>query len=425
MNRELLFSLGDDICREKYLIATYTMELPASVDIIDKASTFAVGQTIGTWTKVPGMTESLYRNHVGKVVNIFDVPPCDITGAKDGDTCCYVVQIAFPIVNFGAQYSMLLTTLLGNDASTSAQAKLVDIQFPESYIQQFRGPRFGISGLREITGVSKRPLLLNMIKPCTGLTVQEGANIFYETALGGVDFIKDDELLGALTSFSTAEARVTAFRKAAEAAYEKTGTRTRYVVNITCDTPYIYTVAQRAVELGADAVMVNFSVLGYGVLREIAEKVGIPVIAHYAASGMMYEGTHSGICSPLVLGKLTRLAGADAVIINSPYGGYPLKYQKFIQTVNALTLPMCGKKASMPIVGGKVHPGTVRKYTDQLGFDIMLGAGGSIQGHPDGPAAGARAMRQAIEAAVCGEDVYAYAKTKPELEKALRLWGVL
>ncbi|MFR2826457.1 MAG: RuBisCO large subunit C-terminal-like domain-containing protein [Enterocloster bolteae] len=59
-----------------------------------------------------------------------------------------------------------------------------------------------------------------MIKPCTGLTPKEGARIFYETALGGVDFIKDDELFGNPV-YSKPEERVRAYREAAEAAYDE------------------------------------------------------------------------------------------------------------------------------------------------------------------------------------------------------------
>ena len=67
---------------------------------------------------------------------------------------------------------------------------------PKPFLNAFSGPSFVIEGLQNLTGVYDRPLLLNMIKPCTGFMAEVGQKIFYETALGGVDFIKDDELLG-------------------------------------------------------------------------------------------------------------------------------------------------------------------------------------------------------------------------------------
>ena len=69
---------------------------------------------------------------------------------------------------------------------------------------------FLIEGLRKLTGVESDPLVLNMIKPCTGITPEAGARIFYDTALGGLDFIKDDELLGN-PSFCPVAERVKAY----------------------------------------------------------------------------------------------------------------------------------------------------------------------------------------------------------------------
>ena len=104
--------------------------------------------------------------------------------------------------------------------------------------KKFAGPQFGIDGVREYTKVKGRPFLLNMVKPCTGLTPEEGAKIFYQTALGGVDFIKDDELLGN-PSYSHPADRVKAFRKAAKAAYEESGNNVKYFVNVTSGTAEI------------------------------------------------------------------------------------------------------------------------------------------------------------------------------------------
>jgi len=72
-----------------------------------------------------------------------------------------------------------------------------------------------------------------------------------------------------------------------------------------------------------------------------------------------------------------------------------------------------------------VHPGVVARYVRDAGTDVVLGAGGAVQGHPQGPAAGVRAMRQAIDAAVAGRDVRDAAREHPELAAALERFGVL
>lgn len=422
MKNEQLFSLMENIKDENYVIATYYVELNHDESIVKKASAFAIGQTLGTWIAVPGINDAMREKHMGKVINIYDVPPTDLESNNNEERKKYLLQIAFPVENFGNQFPMMMTTLTGNDASTSIQTKLVDLQFPKQFVDGFRGPKYGIEGIRKLTNVKNRPLLLNMIKPCTGITPEVGAQIFYETALGGVDLIKDDELLGN-TVFSDVSNRVKEYKKSAKRAFEETGHKTLYVVNITDRIGNIINNARNAKDLGADAIMINYSVLGYDVLNYISETVDIPILGHYAGAGLFYESGFSGISSHLVTGKFPRLAGADMVIINTPYGGSNLKHQKYLSTVQQLTLPLYDLKPVFPAVGGGVHPGMVEQYISDLGNDIILASGGAVQGHPKGATAGAKAMRQAIDAVVDGIQMEEAASKNEELQCALDLWG--
>ena len=129
--------------------------------------------------------------------------------------------------------------------------------------------------------------------------------------------------------------------------------------------------------------------------------------------------------TPLAVGKLSRLAGADITMINTPYGGYPLRNQKYIQTINNLVLPLKNIKPTMPSIGGGVHPGIVEKYINEVGKDIVLAAGGAIQGHNMGAIAGARAMRQAIDIVVNGGDFQNEYAQFEELKNAVDRWGYI
>lgn len=417
----VLYTLPENIRSRNYVVASYYIKLPKEVDVLKKAASLAIGQTIGTWIPIPGITEDIREKYMGKVVNVFDIPALDLETQVDTPEREYMIQIAYPAVNFGSDFPLMLTSLLGNDASTSAQVKLLDIEFSREFAEDFGGPNYGIAGIRKYTGIVKRPLLLNMIKPCTGLTPKEGARIFYETALGGVDLIKDDELFGNPT-YSKPWERVKEYKKAAAAAYEETGERVRYFVNVTSGAGELTENVKRVQEAGADGIMINFAAVGYSGLKQVAETAEVPILGHAAGSGMFYEGTASGMSSPLAAGKLARLAGADIVMVNTPYGGYPLQYQKYMQTLAQLTLPWYDLKPSMPSIGGGVHPGMVEKYMHQAGNDIVLAAGGAVQGHPMGARAGARAMRQAIEIVMEGRDFAEASGEKEELSAALRQW---
>ena len=181
--------------------------------------------------------------------------------------------------------------------------------------------------------------------------------------------------------------------------------------------------ALRCIDAGARAVMVNYASVGYGVLAALARAVDVPVMGHFAGAGMFYEGAGSGMSAALATGSLVRLAGADIAMTLTPYGGYPLRYTSYRRTIHELTLPRPHLAPTMPAIGGGVHPGVVELYMRQLGNDIILSPGGGIHRHPGGSAAGARAMRQAIDAVLAGRSVGDAAREHEELATALDLWG--
>lgn len=419
MNRDA-YVLAEEV-GDSDLIASYYCELEAGIDPYRKAEAFAIGQTTGTWTPVAGITDRMRKRHQGRVAGVTCLPPSELSLPSEPGTGIALIDIAFPISNFGDDLAMLITTLLGNDASTSTQAKLIDIRFPNRLLQAYGGPRFGIEGLRKLTKVAARPILLSMIKPCTGISPEAGADIFYHTALGGVDILKDDELLGD-ASFSSVIQRVEQYGRAAERVYEETGSRPVYAVNISGRPERMLSNLQKAVEAGARMVMVNYAAVGYACMQDVCARATVPVLGHYAGAGALFESSRSGMSSHLAMATLPRLAGADAAVICTPYGGYPLRREKYLKTVLCLTLPMGEIKSAMPAIGGRVHPNMVKKYVEELGQDIVLGAGGAIHGHPNGSTGGARAMRAAIEAVSKNEELSQAAEDSPDLRIALELW---
>lgn len=390
---------------------------------MDLARRFAVGQTVGTWMELPGLTAEIRARHQGQVVDVLELPPRRDAG---GGVSEYLLQVAYPWRNFDDSISMLFTTLIGNDTSTALPVKLVDLTFPEAYARQFPGPRYGLAGWRQLAGVSERPLVLNMIKPCVGLSPAEGAAIFYETALGGVDFIKDDELLGD-TSFSPLEERTKAYVAAARRAEEETGKRVHYVANVTGRPERLKERARRAVAAGAGAVMVNWLFTGPDALVDLVAdgEINVPVLAHCAGTGLYLDSLAGGVASRVLFGRLARLAGADAVIFCTPMSGGGITKSEFLKTAHYLRSPHSCHRPSLPVVGGGATPGQLPVIAGDIGLDVMIAAGGAVQGHPMGAKAGAKAMMAAAEAVARGLSLAEVQKESPELAAALQLWGGL
>ncbi len=383
--------------RREELVATYLAELPSD-DAGSVAEAFATGQSIGTWVPVPGITSRMQRLHGARVIEIRDEPADGHVGGEPVGAR-RVLRVGFPTVNFGAQFPMLLTTLVGNDPSTSLTARLVDVDLPPGFAAAFPGPQYGADGWRHLTGTWGRPLLLNMIKPCTGYSPKVGADLAEQVARGGADLIKDDELL-ADTPFNRVADRARAYRQRLDLVAAETGHRARYVANITDRATRVVATAHSAVDAGADAVMVNALALGLDALADLAESgLGVPILAHTTTSEVLTGGSGTGIGQAVLFGKLLRLAGADAVFTSTPHGRRPLSRAAYEQTITWLLEERGELRPSMPMLAGGVTADMIGPLVAHAGINVMLGVGGAIQGHPQGAVAGARAIRAVIDAA--------------------------
>ncbi|MEM3725512.1 MAG: RuBisCO large subunit C-terminal-like domain-containing protein [Candidatus Bathyarchaeia archaeon] len=419
----LPLALPEGIEDDKYVVATYYAAVPRDWPIDKIAMAVAVEQSTGTWIRVPGETVELRKKHIAKVIAISEIPDFEYEIPADVKLRRYMVQIAYPYENFMNEISMLLTTIIGN-ISMAGRLKLVDVKFPKSYLEMFKGPKFGVQGIREYLKVPRRPLLNNMIKPCTGYPPEVGAKLAYEALVGGADFVKDDELL-ANAPFNTVEDRIVKYMDVVDKATQETGEKKMYTINVTADAPKIFELAEKVIELGANAIMVNHLVTGIGVLKALAEdpSVKVPILGHMDFAGAVYEDAESGMSSHLILGKLPRLAGADILVYPAPYGKQPffLK-EKYLKVGRNMLFPMHNIKPTLPMPSGGITQIHVPQLISDLGTNIAIGAGGAIHAHPMGPKAGAKAFRQAIEAAMNRIPIEQYAEEHPELKAAVEAW---
>ena len=247
--------------------------------------------------------------------------------------------------------------------------------------------------------------------------------MFYESGRGGVDLIKDDEVMGN-TTLSGVEGRVKAYLRAAKRIEEETGRSPVYIVNITDRPSRMRENARVALACGAQAVMVNFVTAGLDSLAELASEFGesLCFLGHYAGVGV-YEFSHAGNQQrrhARNTAKNGRSGCGDDHASGRP--GRPA-YLEYLQTVQAHRLPMAHIKQVCTAVGGGITPLNVAAICRDLGPDTILGVGGAVQGHPGGAAAGAKAILRAVEAAVKGIPLQEAASDCPELQKAVEIWS--
>ena len=422
MSDRTLSALPEGLDPDEFVVATYLYRIAAGGDIHAAASAVAEMQSTGTWVALERETSAIRERHAARVIAIWEVPDPDDGVPPDRGMTEWIIQIAYPSHNIGTQIPLLLATVYGECAS-AGEIKLIDLHLPEEFVTAFKGPKFGLDGIRRLVGATDRPLLITMMKPAIGLTPKESADVFHEVALGGSDAVKDDELLVS-HPWSHFLDRVREHERAAQAAFDETGHRTLYFVNITDRPDRLVQNAYRAIEAGASGLMVDYLTVGISALSMLADDpaIAVPILGHLAFAGAMSASPRNGVSSHLVLGKLPRLAGADTVVYPSPYGTLRFSRSEHLRLAQTMTDAFHEIRPILPTPGGGLHAGMAPRLLEDLGIDYAIGAGGAVHGHPLGAAAGARAIRQAIDATIRGVSLDDAAAAHPELAAALAMW---
>ena len=223
------------------------------------------------------------------------------------------VTIRIAVETTGFEAGQLMSMLFGN-SSLHDDIELVDVRIPKSVATRFGGPRFGIAGIRALTGVHGRPLTCSALKP-QGLVPLQLAAIARTLARAGVDVVKDDHGLADQDAAPFHE-RVRAVQRAVDEANRETGHRCVYAPSLTGHFGQLRERTAIAHEAGVRMILVTPMVSGLGSLAALAREAGVPILAHPALAGA------ARIAPPLILGKLFRLFGADATIFPNAGGRF-------------------------------------------------------------------------------------------------------
>ncbi len=394
----------DVVC--KYRVTT---DLPME----KAAAAIAAEQSTGTWTDISTLSEETLKKYSARVLEI------------DGD----LVTVAFPDADFSVEVGgipQILSVVSGNLYGLDALKKVrfEDIVFPRSIQSQFRGPRFGASGLRELVGRPERPLTGTIVKPKIGLSPKETADYVYEAGAGGLTNSKDDETL-VDQKFCPMEDRTLAIAESLDKLRSE-GHKMIHAINVSSNADKILEVAEKAQIWGAKQIMVDVITCGFSAVQALAEdpSIKVPIHVHRTMHGAMTKDPKHGIAMlPMV--KMVRMCGGDALHIGTLGAG---KMTGDIEgdrnNLNACLDPSEPYRTVMPVASGGVYPGMLPGLIKKTGYEVQIQAGGGIAGHPGGVRKGAMAMSQAVNAIYNGASLEDYAKRHVELAQALEKWGV-
>lgn len=384
------------------LVAKYHVE--TDLPIKKAAEAIAAEQSTGTWTEVRGADNPL----AGRVIR------------AEGE----LVEIGFPVELFEpGNIPQYLSVIAGNlfGLGSLKKVRLLDVDFPESLVRAHRGPMFGIEDARKILDVFDRPLVGTIVKPKVGLDPAGTAEVAAAAVRGGLDLVKDDETL-TNQSFCPMVERVEAVMSALEGVEKDTGRRAFYAVNVTTGADQILERAEKAVDHGANMVMIDVLTAGFSALEVLSRNVKVPVHVHRTMHGALTRDKGHGI-SMVVIAKLVRMAGGTNLHTGSYLGKMAREIEENDLCRDALRNEWQGLKRVFPVASGGIYPATVHANLDGYGIDCIVQAGGGVHGHPGGTTAGARAMVQAAEAWIKRVPLSKYAEDHEELKTALKFWG--
>jgi len=412
---------------EKDLIAMYYVEKASECKDIEHACMeIAKESSIGTWTKILTMSEQIAKNLKPATFYI--------------DETNNIIKIAYTEELFEAEnISQILSAIAGNifGMKKLKYLRLLDIHFPKSIIKEYKGPKFGIEGIRKLTNIKNRPLLGTIVKPKVGLNESEHAEVCAQAWKGGLDIVKDDENLTSM-KFNQFEKRIEKTLEQRDKIEEHTGDKKIYMPNITSTVSTMKERADFVIDHGGEYVMIDIVTIGFSALMEMRnylEKKDVVIHAHRAMHGAFTRIKEHGI-SMLTLAKLARLIGVDQVHTGTVVGKMEGEKQEVLDINKIITQNnISGNnrtyldqnwydiKPLLPVASGGLSPLDIPELVKILGKDMIFQFGGGCHGHPNGTEAGARAITQALKATLNNTRLNEYSETHQELKQAIQKWS--
>ncbi|MCW9705271.1 ribulose-bisphosphate carboxylase large subunit family protein [Fodinibius salsisoli] len=411
------------------ITAQYYIETPLAIE--QAAEVLAGEQSSGTFTDVPGETEELKERFAARVESIEPLDtvqnpslPGVSVDSKGHSYQRANVEVSWSIENFGYNLPVMISTLQGNlyELRQFTGLKLMNLEVPPSFSDYFNGPNFGIEGSRQAAQVQDRPLIGTIIKPSVGMSPGQTAELVDTLVDTGIDFIKDDELMGS-TANSPFEKRLEAVMKVINRHADRTGKKVMYAFNISGEMDDMLRRYEQIVKSGGTCAMLSLNSIGLSAAKKICDQGELVIHGHRNGWGMLNRHPLLGIEFPAYQ-KLWRLAGVDQIHVNGIQNKFWESDDSVVKSIKSCLKPLLGGYSILPVVSSGQWGGQAPETYRRTGTtDLLYMAGGGILGHPGGPAEGVKALKQAWEGTVEGKSVEETADKYPEFAKSVQKFG--
>lgn len=305
----------------------------------------------------------------------------------------YEATISYAVETTAFNFPQFINVVYGN-VSLFPSVKVQSLALPESLASIFKGPRYGVTGLRQLFNRSTGPIFMSAIKP-QGLSSADLAKQAHQGALGGLDIVKDDHGLSN-QPFAPFKERVERCTEAIRQANEKTGGNCLYAPMLSSPNEKIWDDAMFAKEQGAGALLIAPALIGFDLARRLAEadEIGLPMIGHPAMLGSYVVSPTNGYSYYAMFGQIMRMIGMDASIFPNYGGRFSFSETECKNVVRGCTDTFNHFSATLPSPGGGMTFDKIPEMVSFYGDDVMYLMGGSLHAQNMPLADSCRQLRQ-------------------------------
>ena len=331
---------------------------------------------------------------------------------------CGLIRVAFPLKMLqddkGNIYSSDILHITGGAGILALRenrdAKLVDIAMNDEVAARFPGPAYGAQGLRKLTDFGNDIAFGTILKPCTGITAQQEAEIVYRAASNPLFmFIKEDENFLPGVDFAPLAVRTTEAAAAVKKAESsRDGKGIIFAPHITAPPQRIMENLKTALEVGVNGVMFSEYYCGGTVrmVRDFTRDMDSPPAIYGHNGGITARTRH---IYREVLDMFARLDGIDmrqTAPLTADMGLLRPFGMEWRKCEEVLSRPMAGKHPVMIARAGGLDQGNIiqnlldiEETGDIRNYLFLAGSAINSIKNEDGvydPSIGAKAMEEVV-----------------------------
>lgn len=427
LSAETLNSMHIDLDKREELIRDVVYEVLSSLDMPDLSDQIVVTYWVNAQSLTPAqvgkeisyhMTSGVRKSPAGSLLDqctgrVIDAVDFDDTHRMG------VVRVGFPLKMLmdgnGNLYSTDILHITAGEGvfglTENIDVKLCHIAMSDDVLRRFPGPAYGALGIRRITNWGDDVAFGTILKPCTGITPEEEAEIIAQAAANPLFiFVKEDENYLPGVPFAPLKDRLTHANEAIRRVADQRGDKGLiYAPHITAPPHILADMVKMCVDAGMNGVMLSEYFVGGAIrmVRELTKNLANPPVIYAHNGGISVRTRH---IYREVLDLFTRLDGGDfrqtAPLTNGssllrPFG-VEWKHCEY-----ELSRPLAGHPPVMMARAGGLDQGNIilnlLDVSNGAGIANYLFLAGSavngiknLQGEYD-PAIGAEAMRQALQ----------------------------